>query len=194
MDVGLLVVRFVFGLLLAAHGCQKLFGWFGGSGMRGTAMFFESLGFHPGRLFVVLTVLAECGGGILLALGLLQPFATAPILSVMIVAIATVHWGQGLLSPNGIELPLLYLTAALSLALTGPGAHSLDALLGLTPRWTAQTTAIALAMGVLAGLVSLGLRRGVLPWRTRRCCEQHRSIAASGSEPSPLCRESGCMR
>ena len=159
MDVGLLIVRLVFGLLLAAHGLQKLFGWFGGSGIGGTATFFEGLGFHPARLFVVVTVLAECGGGILLALGLLQPVATSSIISVMIVAIATVHWGHGLLAPNGIELPLLYLTATLALALTGPGAHSLDGLLGLTPWWTAQITAIALATGIAAGLVSLGLRR-----------------------------------
>ena len=100
--------------------------------LSGTATFFESLGFYPGRRFVVVAVLGECGGGLLFALGLFQPAAAASIIAVMIVAIATVHWGNGLLAPNGIELPLLYLTAALSLGLTGPGAHSVDALLGLT--------------------------------------------------------------
>ena len=159
MDVGLLIARFVFGLLLAAHGCQKLFGWFGGPGLSGTATFFESLGFHPGRAFVLATVFAECGGGLLLALGLVQPAAAATIISVMIVAIATVHWGKGLLGPSGIELPLLYLTAALSLALTGPGAYSLDSALGLTQWWTAEVTAVVLATGVVAGVMSLGIRR-----------------------------------
>jgi putative oxidoreductase len=159
MDVGLLIARLVCGLLLAAHGCQKLFGWFGGPGLSGTATFFESLGFHPGRRFVVVAALGECGGGLLFALGLFQPAAAASIIAVMIVAIATVHWGNGLLAPNGIELPLLYLTAALSLALTGPGAHSVDALLGLTSWWTPPVTAIVLATGVVGGLVTLGLRR-----------------------------------
>ena len=159
MDLGLLIARLVFGLLLAVHGCQKLFGWLGGPGLRGTATFFESLGFYPGRRFVVVAVLGECGGGLLFPLGLFQPAAAASIIAVMIVAIATVHWGNGLLAPNGIELPLLYLTAALSLALTGPGAHSVDALLGLTSWWTPPVTAIVLATGVVGGLVNLGLRR-----------------------------------
>jgi putative oxidoreductase len=127
--------------------------------MSGATTFFESLGFHPGRLFVVATVLAECGGGLLLALGFVQPAAAAAIIAVMVVAIATVHWGTGLLAPNGIELPFLYLTAALSLALTGPGAYSLDAMLGLTQWWRPQVTAIILAAGVVAGLASLGTRR-----------------------------------
>jgi putative oxidoreductase len=159
MDAGLSIARLVFGLLLAAHGCQKLFGWFGGPGLGGTATFFETLGFHPGRLFVVAAGLGECGGGILLALGFLQPAAAAAVISVMMVAIVTVHWGHGLLAPEGIEHPFLYLATALSLALTGPGAYSLDAVLGLTHWWTPQVTAIALGAGVLGGIVSLGLRR-----------------------------------
>ena len=159
MDVGLLIARTVFGLLLAAHGCQKLFGWFRGAGVGGTAAFFESLGFHPGRLFVMAAALGECGGGLLLALGLLHPAAAAAVIPVMIVAIATVHWGNGLLAPDGIEHPLLYLATAVSLALTGPGSLSLDTLLGLTHWSTPAVTAIALTAGVLGGVLGLGLRR-----------------------------------
>ena len=160
MDEGLLISRLVFGLLMAVHGSQKLFGWFGGPGMSGTSAFVEGLGFRPGRLFAVGNVLAECGGGVLLALGLFEPAAAAAIVSVMIVAIATVHWSNGLLAlNNGIELPLLYLTAALSLALTGPGAYSLDVALGLREWWTPQVTAAVLAAGVIGGLASLGMRR-----------------------------------
>jgi putative oxidoreductase len=113
MDLGLLIARAIFGSLLAVHGSQKLFGWFRGAGMSGTAGFFESLGFFPGRPFVLAAAIAECGGGLLLVLGLLHPAAAASIVPVMIVAIATVHWGHGLLAPDGIELPLsLYLTVA----------------------------------------------------------------------------------
>src|SRR5215471_13631833 len=118
MDAGLLIVRVVFGLLFAAHGSQKLFGWFGGYGLSGTGAFFEGLGFRPGRLFAAADGLAEFGGGILLAVGLLAPVASAAIVSVMLVANLTVHWRNGLLAlTNGVELPLLYTVAALSLAL-----------------------------------------------------------------------------
>jgi putative oxidoreductase len=160
MDIGVLIARLVFGLLMTVHGCQKLFGWFGGPGMSGTAVFLESLGFRPGRFFAVANALAECGGGVLLALGLFEPAAAAVIASVMIVAIATVHWRNGLLAfTNGIELPLLYLTAVLSLALTGPGDYSLDAVLGMKHWWTPPITAFVLAVGVVGGFGSLMMRR-----------------------------------
>lgn len=160
MDLGLLIARLVFGLMLAAHGSQKLFGWFSGPGMKGTAMFLESLGFRPGRLFALAVAFTEFGGGLLLAVGVFEPIAAAAIVAGMIVAIATVHWGNGLLAgTNGIELPLLYLAFASALALTGSGTYSLSALLGLTAWWTPQLTAIVLAIGALGGFVSLGFRR-----------------------------------
>ena len=135
MDAGLLVVRTVFGLVMAAHGSQKLFGWFGGYGLAGTGGFFESLGFRPGRFFAALAGSGELFGGLLLALGFLGPVGPALVLSVMIVAAATVHWHHGLFAAsNGIEVPLLYGAAATALALTGPGQYSVDGLLRLDRR------------------------------------------------------------
>lgn len=160
MDTGLLLARLVLGLLMAAHGSQKLFGWFGGYGIAGTGGFFESLGFHPGRLFATAAGLGEFAGGLLLALGLLGPVGPALVVSVMIVAAITVHWQNGLFTAsNGIELPLLYATGAVALALTGPGRYSLDALLGLTTVWTPTLAWIALALGIAGGVANLALRR-----------------------------------
>jgi putative oxidoreductase len=160
MDTGILIARVVFGLMIAVHGGQKLFGWFGGPGFDGTGALFEGLGFVPGRLFVAIDVFAECAGGVLLVAGLFEPAAAAAIIPVMIVAIVTVHWPNGLLAlTNGIELPLLYLVAALSLALTGPGSYSLDAILGLRSWWTPPATSLAIAAGVAGGIASLGMRR-----------------------------------
>jgi putative oxidoreductase len=160
MSDGLLLTRLVTGLLMAAHGSQKLFGWFGGYGLTGTGQFFEGLGFRPGRTFAALASLAEFGGGLLIALGLLGPIGPALVLSVMIVAAVSVHWQHGLFSmTNGIEVPLLYGTIAAALALTGFGRYSIDALLGLTPLWTPAIAWAALAVGIVGGFVNLSLRR-----------------------------------
>ena len=160
LSSGLLIARLVFGLLMVGHGTQKLFGWFGGYGLAGTGGFFETLGFRPGRAFAAAASLTEITGGLLLALGFLGPVGPALIISVMTVAAISVHWQNGLFaSSNGIELPLLYAAGAITLALTGPGLFSLDAVLGLTSLWTPGIVWAAIAIGVVGGLVNLGLRR-----------------------------------
>jgi putative oxidoreductase len=160
MDLALLVARLVFGGLFAAHGSQKLFGWFGGYGLEGTGGFFESIGFRPGRLFAIAAGAAEFFGGLLLALGLLTPLAATLIVSVMLVAIVTVHWSNGLLATgNGVELPLLYGVAASTLALGGPGKYALDTVLGLTPFWTPEVVVGAIGLGLIGGALNVALRR-----------------------------------
>ena len=160
VSTGLLLGRLVLGLLMAAHGSQKLFGWLGGHGLDGTGGYFESLGFRPGRTFALAAGLAEFGGGLLIALGLLGPIGPALVVSVMIVAALTVHRDGGLFAMNnGIEVPLLYGAGAVALAFTGPGAYSLDALLGLEALWAPEVALTAIALGVLAGVVNLLVRR-----------------------------------
>ncbi len=160
MNAGLLLIRVVLGLLMAAHGTQKLFGWFGGYGLAGVGGFFESLGFKPGRIFALAAGLAETVGGVLVALGLLGPVGPALVLSVMIVAAVTVHWPNGVFAQNnGIEVPLLYGVVMAALALSGPGSYSLDTVLGLTSLWEPAVTWPVLAIGVLGGLANLAIRR-----------------------------------
>jgi putative oxidoreductase len=149
MDVGFLLLRTVVGLTLAAHGAQKLFGWFGGYGLQGTGQWMESIGFHPGRRYASLAALGEVGGGLLLALGLLTPVAAALVIAVMIVAVVTVHLSHGFFAGNGgYEYNLVLSAAAATLAFTGPGAFSVDGLLGY------PTGSVAWGIGVLiAGLL-----------------------------------------
>ena len=159
LSIGLLLVRVVIGLIMAGHGAQKLFGWFGGYGLRGTGQFFGQLGFQPGPAFAAAASLSEIISGLLVALGFLGPIGPALMVSVMIVAMLTVHLGQGLFAPKGIEIPLLYAASAFGLALTGFGEYSVDALLGVAGRWSAEFTWIVLVLGIVGAFVNLALRR-----------------------------------
>jgi putative oxidoreductase len=160
MDAGLLIARLVFGLLMAAHGTQKLFGWFGGYGLSAVSGYFESLGFRPGRFFATVASVTEVVSGLLAALGFLGPIGPALVLSVMIVAALSLHAQHGVFaSTNGIEVPLLYAAAAVALGLTGPGAYSIDVALGLASVWTPIVVWSALLVGAIGGVLNLAVRR-----------------------------------
>jgi putative oxidoreductase len=159
MDIGLLILRLAVGLTMAAHGGQKLFGWFGGYGIAGTGGFFESLGFRPGKLHAVLAGASELVGGLLIALGLLTPVGSVLVLAVMVVAIGSVHLPKGFfVSDGGAEYNLVIMAAVAALAFIGPGAYSLDAVEGLElSGWLAGV--IAVAAGLVGGAGALATRR-----------------------------------
>ena len=126
------MIRVFAGLMLMPHGAQKLFGWFGGGGLEGTAQFFGgTLGLQPAMLFAVLVGATEFFGGLLLAVGLLTRVAAAGITILMLVAIVTVHLGNGFFNQNGgYEYPLLWGIVALAFVFQGGGARSLDRRIG----------------------------------------------------------------
>lgn len=160
LSSGLLVARLVLGLYMAAHGAQKLFGWFGGHGLDGTSAFFEQIGFRPGRLFAITASVTEIVSGLLVAAGLLGPVGPALMISVLIVAVVTVHWQHGLfIASNGIEFATIFAATAFALALTGPGTFSLDAALGIDSLWSAQTAWLAIAVAVAGAIANLAARR-----------------------------------
>jgi putative oxidoreductase len=125
---GAFVLRVPIGIILAAHGAQKLFGWFGGYGLEGTGQWMASNGFEPGYLMALLTGSAEFFGGIALILGLFVRPAAA-IAAIMLMFALTVHIENGLfISNNGYEFALTLLAATITLAIQGAGAVSLDSL------------------------------------------------------------------
>lgn len=161
MALGLLILRLVVGLTMAAHGAQKAFGSFGGYGLQGTGGWLESLGFRPGAMHARVVAAAELVGGLMLAVGLLTPFAAAAIIGVMVVAIATVHLKSGFFNTEGgYEFNLLLATAAAAIAFTGPGRFSFDRALGLEMGGIAMGLT-AIALGGIGAAVALTMRREV---------------------------------
>ena len=154
---GLLILRLVVGLTVAAHGAQKLFGVWGGPGMAGWTQVVQRLRMRPARPLAWIAALSEFGGGLLLAFGLLSPLGSLAIIGAMLVAIATVHLSKGFwVTKGGFEFNLTLIGASAALAITGPGAYSLDN--GLRIHLPEPTTlivgTIALIVGVTVTLVA----------------------------------------
>jgi putative oxidoreductase len=153
MEYGIFILRFVAGLTLAAHGSQKLFGAFGGSGPAGTRKFFAALGFRTPLAMTVIAGVSELGGGLLFAFGLITPLAALALTVVMLNAIGTVHFKKGFFnSGGGYEYNVLIIATALAVIATGPGRFSLDHALGWTGRISGPWWALAIA--VLAPLIA----------------------------------------
>jgi putative oxidoreductase len=160
MDTALLLVRLLVGFAIAAHGAQKLFGWFGGHGLAGTGGFFEGLGFRPGRVFALMAGLGEAGGGVLTVLGLGGALGPALIVTVMLVAIFTVHLRNGFWQTNGgYELNTLYIASAIAIAFAGGGAYTVDRALGVSIFESAQWATILMGVAVVLALLNLLARR-----------------------------------
>lgn len=129
LDLGLLTLRTAVGATLFAHGAQKLAGWFGGPGVDGTAQGMAAMGFEPAKVSAVAAGAAEAAGG-LVALGAGTRVA-ASVGAAAMVAAAEVHRPSGFFAQQGgFEYPAVLGVAAASLALTGPGRYSVDAVLG----------------------------------------------------------------
>ena len=151
-DVGLLILRLVLGLTLAAHGLNK---FFGGGRIPGTARWFESIGMKPGKFHAVVAASTETAAGLGLAAGLLTPIPAAGFVSLMLVAAWTVHRLNGFfIVKEGWEYNLVLAVSAVVVATLGPGRLSLDHLIFGDNLWLTGWKGLLLAVGLgLAGAV-----------------------------------------
>jgi len=170
MTLGLLIIRVVAGLTMAAHGSQKLFGWFDGPGRRGTAGMMEKVGFREPAIVASLAGLAEFAGGLGLALGFLTPLAAIAIVVVMLNAVFTVHLKNGFWNTaGGYEYPVVISAIAIGIAATGPGDASADNALGFMgalsgDAWGAVVIVVALVAATLT--LTVGRHHEQMPGHT----------------------------
>ncbi len=159
MDTALLILRLVVGLLVAGHGAQKLFGWFGGRGLGAMSGVLASKGFRPAPVWALIGALAEFGGGLLFALGLLNPLGAVGVGSAMLTAVTKIHWPKVWAAEGGLEFPLTNFAVAVGVGIAGPGAYSLDAAWGTSLPPAASRLVVALALlGYLVGMITSAAR------------------------------------
>jgi putative oxidoreductase len=154
-----LLARVTIGLLFAGHGAQKLFGWFGGGGIDGTARSFEKLELVPGRRNALAAGVSETGGGLLFAAGAATPLAATALTASMITAIKTVTGPKGpWVQKGGYEYNLVLLAAVFGLTENGPGQWSVDAAFGRT-RWGTFWAFAALIGGAAGSAATIAAAR-----------------------------------
>jgi putative oxidoreductase len=154
--LGLLILRLAVGLILVGHGAQKLFGWWGGPGMTGWTGGMTRMRMRPPLAWAWISALAELLGGLAVALGLLSPLGSFAVAASMLVAIALVHWKKGFwVGKGGYEFNLMILSGAAALALTGPGAYSIDELLRIH-----LPEPLTLVVGTLATIAGVAVAVG----------------------------------
>jgi putative oxidoreductase len=163
--MGRILLRAALGSTFIVHGTQKLFGWFGGSGLDGTGQFFESLGLRPGRRNALAAGATEAGSGMMMAAGVATPAAAAGLSAVMITALRTAIWGEGFRIGTG-EFEVLLAATALSLADIGPGPWSLDAALGQERSGAGWALAALAAAAIGSSLAIANGRRQPAPLTT----------------------------
>jgi putative oxidoreductase len=158
IDFSLLILQVGVGLIFAAHGAQKVFGWWGGPGLAGWEGAMEQMGFRPARLFAITSAFAELGGGLLLAVGLLTPLAAALLVAQAVVIVGQVHWSNGFFNArSGIEFPLLLGLGAVAVGLGGGSALAVDPLIGFALEPAARVAVVT--GGMIAGVVALAVPR-----------------------------------
>ena len=145
------IVRLVQGSLMAGHGAQKLFGSFGGPGLEGTSGFMEMLGMRPGRPWAYLAGLSEFGGGVLTALGFLNPLGPLGVIGAMAMATRKAHWDKPIwVTEGGAELPVLNMAISTALMIREPDAFSLDRVLGIRlPAWIGPVGLVGIILTVI---------------------------------------------
>ncbi|MEU1823864.1 DoxX family protein [Streptomyces abikoensis] len=156
-SLGLLLLRMMLGIIMVTHGTQKLFGWFDGAGIDGTAQYFKQAGYPAPKAMSVIAGLSESLGGAGLFLGLLTPLAAAAVLGTMVNALG-VTWEGGFLLPSGVEFTLLVAVSAAALALTGPGAYAVDHYLPVLRAHRVAYGVAAIALALVVGAIFLLIR------------------------------------
>jgi putative oxidoreductase len=151
-EIGLLVLRVTLGLVMAGHGAQKLFGWWGGPGLSGFSGWLDSLGMRPARPWAVLAALVEFAGGLAVAVGVVTPIAALVLAGDLLVAILLAHLPNGFWNvAGGYEFPLVLVATFVAISLIGPGIYSVDNVIGITLPEPLTWLIVAIVAAVGAG-------------------------------------------